>query len=75
MSKPLTEQQRRILDKCVPDDQNLSLAIVAVLDRVDFLEDRLEYFERSKVLQEKVWSDLARCIGSLIAAGYNKIPE
>jgi S1-C subfamily serine protease len=68
MSKPLTEQQRRILDKCVPDDQNLSLAIVAVLDRLDFLEVK-------NTATEDVISALARAIGSLIAAGYDNIQE
>ena len=39
MSKPLTELQRRILDKYEPDSHDVSIAIVAVLDRLDFLED------------------------------------
>ena len=68
MSKPLTELQRRILDDCGPDDQNLSLAIVAVLDRLDFLE-------RKNVVTEDVISALARTISSLVAAGYNNIQE
>lgn len=45
MSKPLTEHQRRILDNCVPDDQNLSLALVAALDRLEFLERKLRCAE------------------------------
>ena len=74
MSKPLTDLEISYLKSVSGSDQQLD-AMDAALARLDFLEDRLQYFERSKVLQEKVWSDLARCIGSLIAAGYNKIPE
>ena len=74
MSKPLTDLEISYLISVSGSDQQLD-AMDAALARLDFLEDRLEYFERSKVLQEKVWSDLTRCIGSLIAAGYNKIPE
>ena len=74
MSKPLTDLEISYLKSVSGSDQQLD-AMDAALARLDFLEDRLEYFERSKVLQEKVWSDLTRCIGSLIAAGYNKIPE
>ena len=74
MSKPLTDLEISYLKSVSGSDQQLD-AMDAALARLDFLEDRLEYFERSKVLQEKVWSDLTRCIGSLIAAGYNTIPE
>ena len=74
MSKPLTDLEISYLKSVSGSDQQLD-AMDAALARLDFLEDRLEYFERSKVLQEKVWSDLARCIGSLRADGYNKIPE
>jgi len=42
MSKPLTELQRRVLDKYEPDSDNVGFALVAALDRIDFLERKLK---------------------------------
>ena len=41
MSKPLTTFERRVLDQCEPDSPVAIVALVAALDRLEFLERKM----------------------------------
>jgi hypothetical protein len=66
MSKPLTDFQRRVvLDKYEPDSDVVGMALVAALDRLDFLE-------RKFIAADKV-VDAVRTIAPLVAAAYDEV--
>jgi hypothetical protein len=65
MSKPLTDFQRRVvLDKYEPDSDVVGMALVAALDRLDFLERKLEQAEDMAIALEAISPMLPRSLST-----------
>jgi hypothetical protein len=77
MSKPLTDFQRRVvLDKYEPDSDVVGMALVAALDRLDFLERKLQAAD-VLALEVRVYVDADGAMSdtgmSILVSAYEKV--